>query len=614
MSKPATTESANGPSGSSSRPGAGRLWLMRLMAMVLMPLLLIGGMEGVLRLSGYGYSTRFFLSSTVGGVDYLFPNERFSHRFFPPAIARPVVPFRMAAEKPEGTYRIFVFGASAALGDPDPSYGMVLLLEELLDARYPDMDFEVICVAMTAINSHVVLPIAQECARHDGDLWVVYLGNNEMVGPFGAGTVFGEKAPSVGFVRAGLFIKSTRLGQLMMDLIRRMGVGAAAPEQWTGIDMFKDNPLPHDDPGRIKVYSNFERNLEDILAAGRRANVPVLLSTVGSNLRDCSPFASLHQDGLDSASLEQWDAAFEAGRALEKAGNFEGALSNYRQAGAIDSSFAELQYRIGICLLETKQEDKAREALRRARDYDVLAVRADSRINEIIRSGAGKKSAGVTPVDAVEFMARDGVPGRDWFYEHVHLTPEGNYRLARLIAEHIDPLLPADATRTRTPAWAEMQDCLDARALTTWDHLRILHEMHQRTGGSPHNGQSGNAANRAYIADTMKVIKSGLTDRTRSEDRQLYETALARRPADPALIGNFAQFLDGNGLDREALQYAYRFRDLLPDLAWTHYYLAIQLANNGRYAEAEASLEQALEILSTFSRAESGLKALRDRK
>jgi Flp pilus assembly protein TadD len=490
---------------------------------------------------------------------------------------------------------------------------VVRLLEELLDARYPETDFEVVCAAATAINSHVALPIARECARHDGDLWVVYLGNNEMVGPFGASTVFGRKAPPVGFVRASLFIKSTRLGQLVDDLLGRMGAGADAPDKWTGIQMFKDNPLPYDDPARLRVYRNFRKNLAAILAAGRSAGVPVLLSTVGNNLRDCSPFTSLHRAGLDPTAMEQWNAAFEQGRALEEDGDFEGALSSYRQAEAKDPSFAELQYRIGICLLQAGQADKARAALESARDYDALAVRADSRINEVLRSVAAEAGDGVTLVDAAAFMARDGVPGSDWFFEHVHFTPEGNYRLARLVAEHIDPLLPATVTRARTPAWADMQDCLDARALTTWDRLRIYHEMYNRISMFPHDGQSSNATNKALIAGEMELIKSGLTPLTQSEDRQMYEAALARRPEDVSLNVNFAQFLDGNGLESEALEYAYRFRNLLPDIAWTHYYLAIQLANNGQYAEAEASCERALEIVSPFTHAENRLKALRGR-
>jgi tetratricopeptide (TPR) repeat protein len=587
--------------------------MMRLTAAVLMPLLLIGSLEGILRISGYGYSTDFFVPSTVDGVDYLVPNERFVHRFFPPAIARAVNPFRMTAKKADGSYRIFVFGASAALGDPDSGYGMAPLLQELLDARYPGTEFEVVCVAVTAVNSHVVLPIARECARLDGDLWVVYLGNNEMIGPFGAGTVFGTKALPAGLVRVGLFVKSTRLGQLIMNLIGALGSDTSAPDEWTGIDMFKDNRLSYDDPARIRVYENFRRNLKDILSIGREAGVPVVLSTVGSNLRDCSPFSSQHKPDLDPASGARWTDAFTQGQASEQAGDFETALTSYRSAEAIDPTFAELQYRIGICLLKTGEIEKARKSLELARDYDALAVRADSRINDVIRSVAAASGDGVIPIDAVEAMFHEGIPGSDWFFEHVHLTPEGNYRLAALIAEQIDPLLPAAVTRSRTAAWAEMRSCLDARALTTWDHLYLYLQIYKRISVSPFNGQSSNAGQKDYIMERVKGINSGRNELTPVMDRRLYEEALARRPQDPELIVSFAQFLDGNDMDQEALEYACRYRDLLPDTAWTHYYLGALLAGNGRYEAAEASFERALEILDEFPKADNALKELRSR-
>ena len=54
--------------------------------------------------------------------------------------------------------------------------------------------------------------------NYDGDMWIIYMGNNEMVGPFGAGTIFGDKAPNRGFVKAMLRIRSTRLGQLLVNL------------------------------------------------------------------------------------------------------------------------------------------------------------------------------------------------------------------------------------------------------------------------------------------------------------------------------------------------------------------------------------------------------------
>ena len=46
--------------------------------------------------------------------------------------------------------------------------------------------FEVVNTAVTAINSHVVREIASDLEEIESDLWIVYMGNNEVYGPFGA--------------------------------------------------------------------------------------------------------------------------------------------------------------------------------------------------------------------------------------------------------------------------------------------------------------------------------------------------------------------------------------------------------------------------------------------
>ena len=136
----------------------------------------------------------------------------------------------MEAEKPADTYRIFILGESAARGEPEPPYAASRYLEMLLDERYPNTHFEVVNLGITAINSHVILPIARDCAKADGDLWIIYMGNNEMVGPFGAATVFGAKAPPLGFVRLNLAIQRTRIGQLLVDMSRKLkGKGPTVP-------------------------------------------------------------------------------------------------------------------------------------------------------------------------------------------------------------------------------------------------------------------------------------------------------------------------------------------------------------------------------------------------
>src|SRR5271169_2050642 len=126
-----------------------RLWLMRFFAMVFIPLLVLGGTELALRLGGYGYDTSFFRQIQINGHNFYVPNQKFSLRFFPPALARTAFPVRFAAEKATNSYRIFLFGESAANGDPDTTYGVARYLKVLLRERYPGTKFEAISVALT---------------------------------------------------------------------------------------------------------------------------------------------------------------------------------------------------------------------------------------------------------------------------------------------------------------------------------------------------------------------------------------------------------------------------------------------------------------------------------
>jgi len=137
-----------------------RRWLFRLCAMTLVPLLLLGGIELALRVTGYGHPTNFFVRTRIEGRYFYVPNDKFGLLFFPPGMVRSPLPMRMPADKPANSFRIFLFGESAAQGDPDPTFGAGRYLEVLLRERYPGRNFEVLCVAMTAINSHRI--------RHSG--------------------------------------------------------------------------------------------------------------------------------------------------------------------------------------------------------------------------------------------------------------------------------------------------------------------------------------------------------------------------------------------------------------------------------------------------------------
>ena len=132
-------------------------------------------LESGLRLAGFGYPTGFFLRREIEGQACWIENARFGRRFFPPSLARTPGSLAIPVHKSTNTFRIFVLGESAAMGDPLSNFGFSRMLDRLLQTRFPDRRFEVVNVAMTAINSHVILPIARDCARLDGDLWVIYM-------------------------------------------------------------------------------------------------------------------------------------------------------------------------------------------------------------------------------------------------------------------------------------------------------------------------------------------------------------------------------------------------------------------------------------------------------
>ncbi|GAI21804.1 unnamed protein product, partial [marine sediment metagenome] len=268
----------------------------------------------------------------VDGRDAYCNNVKFGWRFFPRNIARESEPFIIPADKPDDTYRIFVLGASAAKGEPDPAFCFGRFLRLMLQEGYPSVKFELIAITMTAINSHVVLEIAKDCARHDADLFIVYLGNNEVVGPYGAGTVFAPLSARLSVIRIGIALKATRLGQLLTKLLESVGGEKDVPKVWRGLEMFLNNQVRADAPHLETVYQNFERNLEDIRRIARKSGVRAIFCTVGSNLKDSPPFASLHQLDLTQTERKKWDEIYQQGAEHELAGDYAEAVERYLAA------------------------------------------------------------------------------------------------------------------------------------------------------------------------------------------------------------------------------------------------------------------------------------------
>lgn len=510
-----------------------RRWALQAASAVVVPLLLLGVIEGALRLFGVGFPTELTVPCTVQGHAAACYNLFFPAPFFPPGMIKTPQAYAIPAEKPQHTFRIFVLGESAAMGDPDPAYGFSRYLEVMLRQRYPAVKFEMVNTGSVAINSHVLLPIAEGLAKQHPDLFIIYSGNNEVVGPYGPGTALTGSGMSMPVIRGNVFVRSTRIGQLLTKV-------GTQKREWGGMEMFLDKQVRESSPLMKYTYANFEENLRDTVRIAQRSGARVIVSTVATNLKDCAPFGSLHREDLKPDELRSWSALVQQGADLENARSYDEALKAYQAASKIDDQYAELEFRMARTLWMLGDYAAAREHFAHARNLDTLRFRADSRINEI--NGAVASASGAELVDAERVFSNEspnGIVGSELVYEHVHLTPLGNYLLARAMFLQIASKMPAPAGHPVGEADVLSEaECEQLLAFTGHDRSRIALEMLERLQKPPFTNQLNHSDQ--VLRLTLKAEDPAESpDETAAE----YEWAIRQRPDDRILHYNYGLFL-----------------------------------------------------------------------
>lgn len=510
-------------------------WPARIVVSLALPVLLLSIAELGLRIAGVGYDPNFWIG--IEGRNSLTTNDRFGWRFFPRTLARTPAPEVLESVKPRNTRRVFVLGESAAMGFPEPAFGVSRMLEVFLSHQYPDVRWEVRNAAMTAINSHAIVEIASDCARRQPDVFVVVMGNNEVIGPYGPATAFGGAGLPLPFIRLSVRQSATRVGQALASVLRdRRYTGT----EWRGMEMFLEQQVPASSPALESTYRNFRENLRDIVNQGLSTGAAVVVATVPVNLRDCPPFAS--QDGE--------------------------AADHYRRAQALQTS---------------GDSERAAALLRSARDLDTLRFRADSKLNQIVRDVAvSVQGPRVALADAERSF---GIAGKDMFYEHVHFTPVGNYRLAAELAAAIQRVAPGASGQP--PVFEQVRNEL---ALTSWDEQQMRAQIAALMERPPFTGQPGNERRRS------RLLASEDPASLRARARPIYEAAIEARPEDLHLRMRYAQLLRDSGAPAEAAEQWTKLIDQVPGRATWHAARGAALSDGGNQSEATAEFQQALRL------------------
>ena len=193
-----------------------------------------------MRVAGVGHPMSFFLPMKIDGQDCRVENDRFGWRFFGSGKAR-ALRFHLSL-RGSNRRRRFGFLSSAnqrAYGVFAAEFGLCRLLQCSCwkDAfRINTLKWSIPPTTGIIPTSSFRLPgIAPKMATSG----LIYMGNNETVGPYGSGTSFGVTAASLPCLDQRW--RSNRRGSAGRDLIRDVQKRPVEENDWQEVAMFLDH-------------------------------------------------------------------------------------------------------------------------------------------------------------------------------------------------------------------------------------------------------------------------------------------------------------------------------------------------------------------------------------
>ena len=404
--------------------------------LLFIPVFFLVGAEIVLRLFHYGDTYSLVLTSGDGARKYYQINRRVAQRYF--SGNEVVVPDAKSQmfeyTKSPNTFRIFCLGGSTTAGWPFQFNATFPdFLQDRLSLLFPHKNFEVINVGISAINSFSVLDFAEELVKYDPDLFLIYMGHNEFYGALGVASTQ-SLGSNRAFIKLYLKLERFRFFQLLRSVVFKIksvfrqksasGSARSLMEMMAG-----DKLIAYQSQKYNLAKKYFRQNLQDILQTIKKNNVPVIVGTLVSNVRDHEPFESLFSPGFDNKAA--WNDLYTRGLGLESKADFAGAVELYLQAAELDSMPAKLYFRLGRCYEALGQYAQALQTYRKARDLDALRFRASTEFNDVIQSVCRQEGVAVAKVDSL-FRAHSAhsLIGNNLILEHLHPNVKGYFLIS----------------------------------------------------------------------------------------------------------------------------------------------------------------------------------------
>jgi tetratricopeptide (TPR) repeat protein len=454
-------------------------------------------LELLLRLFHYGQDHRLFISYPADN-NYLVLNPAASRKYFlNQQIATTGNSEIFRKEKGANTCRIFVLGESTTIGYPYFHNGAFhRWLQYRLMHTFPDKDFEVINLSLTAVNSFTVLGFARELAPYRPDAVLIYSGHNEFYGSLGVGSTERING-NPRLVNMVIALRELRLVQLVTACYKKLPGLAKGPSEDKGKARMERMVASQQIPFGSKLYNRgveqFRANMEATLRFFDQKKIPVFISNLVSNEKDLPPFISI---APDSSRYPGFQRAYTRALAALKAQDTAAALAAFNAADRSFNGHAACNYYMGRLLLSLGDTMQARNRFAAAKDLDALRFRAPSELNALIPQLCRKYRHAhlVDAKAAFEGRSAQHIIGNELMLEHIHPRLEGYAVLSDAFYRAMERAGILPTYRKQEMSLAQLERSMP---LTAVDSLAGAYKIYNLKRSWPFNTMA--------VEDTLKV-------------------------------------------------------------------------------------------------------------
>lgn len=328
--------------------------------------------------------------------------------------------------KSDDVMRLYMYGASTTQGYPVTELGYVNQLTYQIHNVLEGKNVAVHNLGFSGNTSTMDRYVVASTFWHKPDAMIVYVSHNEFVH---------SEIDSIPFYRSIMkFRNSSSMFRLLMAGSQRNIKPDSVADNNENVNR-KRMPYRLIKPYYALKLSILKHNYRAMAEIARSNNVPLIFITATSNIGEWPPpertVTSFTPDGESQRDLNRIRRLIKETR-LDEA---KSILSEHFKQHPNDAYFLYMQGKIDEL---NGDYEKAKKNYEIAKNLDLLQWRANSEINNYVRSLADEKMVWVLDADKIfKKNSANGITGYSLFLDNVHPNIKGHYLLATSIIDFL---------------------------------------------------------------------------------------------------------------------------------------------------------------------------------